>query len=198
MKASSSISRVSGVVIACGLLLATALGGQTGQRVEVPRIEQPTVEEFQKALDGYVQLRGKVAGSLKPVSKDATPKELDENQTRMLRAIATARVNAQQGDIFRPSFQEYVRRRLAEVFSRPDGKAVRSSVLDENPVGTAVRINGPYPDGLPLTTMPPQVLEVLPKLPKDLEYRFVGSRLILFDSHAHIVVDYVDRLLPGV
>ena len=79
------------------------------------------------------------------------------------------------------------------MFSRPDGKAVRSSILDENPVGTAVRINGPYPDVIPLTTMPPQVLEVLPKLPKDLEYRFVGSRLILFDAHAHMVIDYVDN-----
>ena len=204
MRTTSMIATASGVVMFGALLLATLSGGQTGkpvesgQRVEVPRTDQPAVDEFQKAVDAYMQLRGKVAGSIKPVSKDATPAELDANQTQTIRAMASARVNAKQGDIFRPAFQEYLRSRLSEVFSRPEGKAVRSSILDENPIGTTVRINGPYPDQIPLATMPVQVLEVLPKLPKDLEYRFVGSRLILFDSHAHMIVDIADRVLPGV
>ena len=33
--------------------------------------------------------------------------------------------------------------------------------------------------------MPPQVLAALPKLPEDIEYRFIGDRLILLDVHAH-------------
>jgi len=203
MRATSTIGTACGIAMLGALLAATSLGSQTGQRVEsgqrveVPRPEQPVVDEFQKALDSYMKMRGKAVGSVKPVSKDATPQELDANQTQTIRALATARADAKPGDIFRPAFQEYLRRRLSDVFSRPDGKAVRSSILDENPVGTAVRINGPYPDVIPLTTMPPQVLEVLPKLPKDLEYRFVGSRLILFDAHAHMVIDYVDNALPG-
>ena len=46
--------------------------------------------------------------------------------------------------------------------------------------------------------MPPQLLSALPKLPEELEYRFIGERLILFDHHAHVIVDYVDRALPRV
>jgi len=155
------------------------------------------VEEFQKAAGAYIQLRDKAASTVKPVSKDATPQQLDDNQIQTLRAVAAARVNAKPGDVFHPAFQEYLRGRLKQVFAGPDGKALRSSILDENPVGTSVRINGPYPEQLPLTTMPPQVLEALPKLPKDLEYRFVGGRLILYDAHAHMVIDYIDRVLPG-
>jgi hypothetical protein len=44
--------------------------------------------------------------------------------------------------------------------------------------------------------MPPDVLAALPQLPEELQYRFVGSRLILLDSKAHIVVDYVSDVLP--
>ena len=45
--------------------------------------------------------------------------------------------------------------------------------------------------------MPPDLLEVLPALPVELEYRFVGEALILLDTVAHIVVDYIPDVLPG-
>jgi hypothetical protein len=63
--------------------------------------------------------------------------------------------------------------------------------MDENPVGTAIQVNGRYPDTVPLSTMPPDVLAALPPLPEDMEYRFVGNRLILLDTKAHIIVDFV-------
>jgi hypothetical protein len=44
--------------------------------------------------------------------------------------------------------------------------------------------------------MPPQVLKALPKLEEDLEYRFIGERLVLMDAHAHIIVDFTDDVLP--
>ena len=84
------------------------------------------------------------------------------------------------------------------MFKGADGKQLRASILDENPIGAAVSINGPYPDSIPLSTMPPQILNALPKLPEELEFRFIGERLILFDHHAHLIVDYVDRALPRV
>jgi hypothetical protein len=43
--------------------------------------------------------------------------------------------------------------------------------------------------------MPPQVLAALPKLPQELEYRFVGARLILLDTHADIILDFVEGVL---
>jgi hypothetical protein len=44
--------------------------------------------------------------------------------------------------------------------------------------------------------MPPPVLEPLPKLEEDLEYRFVGERLVLVDAHAHLIVDFTEDVLP--
>jgi hypothetical protein len=68
--------------------------------------------------------------------------------------------------------------------------------MDENPGPIRLAVNGRYPDSVPLATMPPQVLAQLPRLPDDLEYRFIASRLILLDVHAHIIVDYIDDALP--
>ena len=42
----------------------------------------------------------------------------------------------------------------------------------------------------------PDLLAALPKLPTEFEYRFVGDRLILLDKHAHLIVDWVDNVLP--
>jgi hypothetical protein len=37
--------------------------------------------------------------------------------------------------------------------------------------------------------MPPNVLAALPALPEDIEYRFAGRQLFLFDTRAGIVID---------
>ena len=187
---------VAAAILATGLISANRLGTQTGQRLDVSPTNQTVVTEFQKALADYVKIRDTAIASFKPVAKDATPVEIDVNQRLTSRAIANARAQARPGSVFHPAVREYVRRTLADVFKQLDGKGVRASILDENPIGTAVRINGPYPDGIPLATMPPQVLEALPRLPPDLEYRFVGDRLILFDSHAQLIIDYIDAALP--
>ena len=70
-----------------------------------------------------------------------------------------------------------IRKLLAGVFTGPDGRQMKPAMMEENP-GQAVklRVNGRYPDTIPLSTMPPQVLRALPKLPRELEYRFIGGR----------------------
>ena len=54
-------------------------------------------------------------------------------------------------------------------------------------------VNGRYPDEVPISTVPPQVLAQLPKLPEELEYRFIQNNLILFDPHSHTIADFVER-----
>jgi len=196
MRAAFAAMFTIGAMLAAGSL-APAMAGQTGQRDAVPSADQQAVAEFERTVAVYVQLRDKVVASIKTVPRDASPQELEADQALIRSGVTSARAGAKEGDIFRPAIQSYLRRRLVEVFKRPDGPIVRASILEENPIGTPARVNGPYPETIPLTTMPPQLLEALPKLPKDLEFRFVGDRLILFDSHAHLIVDFINRALPG-
>jgi hypothetical protein len=44
--------------------------------------------------------------------------------------------------------------------------------------------------------MPLQVLATLPKLDEGLEYRFIGRRLVLMDTHANLMVDFTENVLP--
>jgi hypothetical protein len=42
----------------------------------------------------------------------------------------------------------------------------------------------------------PALLQVLPPLPRELEYRFVDRDLVLIDIHADLVVDILKEALP--
>jgi hypothetical protein len=54
-----------------------------------------------------------------------------------------------------------------------------------------IKVNAKYPDAAPLPTVPPNLLAALPKLPEDLEYRFINRDLILLDVHANVIVDFM-------
>jgi hypothetical protein len=58
-------------------------------------------------------------------------------------------------------------------------------------------VNMRYPDDVPISTVPPEVLQTLPRLSEDMEYRFIGRHLILLDSHAHVVADFIPDAIPG-
>ena len=89
-----------------------------------------------------------------------------------------------------------IKRLLAAVFAGPEGKLLKASIMDENPVGISIAVNSRYPDTVPISTVPPDVLQTLPALTEDMEYRFVGDNLILLDAHAHIIADYIPDAIP--
>jgi len=89
-----------------------------------------------------------------------------------------------------------VKRVLGEVLSGPAGKTIKASIMDENPGVPKLVINERYPSSVPLSTMPPEILEPLPELKGELEYRFIGRRLILLDTEADIILDFTGNVLP--
>jgi hypothetical protein len=150
-------------------------------------------------LRDYIELHLKLERSLPKLPKEATPQQIDRNQRAFEKLMREARTKAKPGDLFTPEAQPVIKRLLATVFGGPDGKELKASIMDENPVDPAklkLSVNGRYPDTVPLASVPPQVLQTLPKLSEDLEYRFVGDWLILLDAHAHVIADYIDNALP--
>jgi hypothetical protein len=156
--------------------------------------------DFHKRVEDYEALSKKLASKLPRLSKNSTPQEIDRDQRAMEQLIVQARANAKQGDMFPPGMQTFVRDLLADVFSGPRGAEARKAVHDEVPdefLAVKPVINKRYPDEVPLSTMPPRVLARLPKIPDELEYRFVGDNLILMDAHAHIILDFVANAIPA-
>jgi len=154
--------------------------------------------EFTKRVEEYMAVHEKVheKGGVPGLAKEATPEQIDQYQRALARAIQQLRPRAKPGDVFTKQIRAYFRRQLDGVFAGPEGRKLKASIMDENPGPIKLQINGRYPDTVPLATMPPQVLAELPKLPQELEYRFIGERLILLDVPAHLIVDYIEEALP--
>ena len=73
--------------------------------------------------------------------------------------------------------------------------AVWAVIMEENPGGFRRDIDGPYPDGKSYSTMPGIILERLPQLPDDIQFRFVGPHLILFDVRASTIIDQLPNAI---
>jgi hypothetical protein len=153
-----------------------------------------TLVDFTKRVDGYVALHRKLEDTLPKLPKQTDPTEIDRHQRALSRLIQEARKDARQGDLFTPAMQRLVRTILRPIFAGADGQQVKKEILDnEYKGGVKLAANGRYPDEVPISTVPPQVLAQLPRLPEELEYRFIRTSLILFDPHAHVIADFVER-----
>jgi hypothetical protein len=156
-----------------------------------------TMVSFTERVDAYLKLQKAEVAKLPALKDGSTPLEIDQHQRALGTAIARARAGARPGDVFTPDMQRVARKLMARLFKDTRRRReLRESVMDENPTNVRFKVNDRYPDTVPLSTMPPDVLRNLPPLPEALEYRFVGDALILLDPDAHIVVDYVTRALP--
>jgi hypothetical protein len=116
----------------------------------------------------------------------------------MAEKIQAARADAKQGDIFTPEIEVYFRKRIAAALRGRNGTKIRSSLRHAEPVhGIQLHVNQPYPDGVPLQSVPPTLLLNLPRLPKDLEYRIVGHDLALHDIGPNLIVDFIPGAIPS-
>jgi hypothetical protein len=147
-------------------------------------------------LKNYLDIHKKLEAGLPELPTEATPEQIDRNQRLFEQKMRDARKNAPRGEIFTAEAEPVIRRLLASVFGGPDGKELMASILDDNPAGMNLTVNMRYPDEVPLSTVPPEVLQTLPKLSEDMEYRFIGHHLILLDAHAHVVADFIPDAMP--
>lgn len=181
-------------------------GPPTGDQVKAPppasapqqagESDAQTVAAFAERVKQYVELHNKLEKTLPPLPKETNPTVIDKHQRALEALIKEHRKTARRGDIFTPDAERLIRRVFAQIFTGAEGARLKATIMDENPSSVKLAVNSRYPDEVPLSTMPPQVLAMLPKLPDHLEYRFIGSRLILLDVHAHTIADYIENALP--
>jgi hypothetical protein len=186
-------------LVLAGLLVAQSPGA--GPRAAPKPVQkQPArvnasaavLQDFVKRVEVYVALHKKLEDTLPKLSKQTTPQEIDTHERALAKLIQEARKDAKAGDLLTVRMQRFVRGVLGPIFSGKDGLQIKNEILDKEYKGNVkLAVNGRYPDEVPVSTMPPQVLVALPKLPEELEYRFIQTNLILFDPHAHIIPDFM-------
>lgn len=177
--------------VALLLLVSAASADQT--RVNP---DARAIADFMDKVKDYVALHQKLEATLPKVPTDATSQQLDDSQRALAQLLHQARPGAKEGDLFIKAVRGVLRRQLLRVFRGPGGRDLKDTVMEDNAGPIQLQVNGRYPDGIPLSTVPAEVLQALPKLPAELEYRFVGTRLILFDEHAHLVADIMNDAVP--
>ena len=184
-----SFTRVRQIIAA--LLVAAALPhAQTPKPGTNP--EAQVLLDFKARVDKYVELRKKADATAPPSKKTNDATELRTAQQSLAERIGAARTPAKQGDIFTPEITARFRALLHPEVKQPGTKA---TIKDDNPGNIPFKVNGPYPSKEPLSTVPPNVLQSLPPLPKDIEYRFVSKHLILRDARANLIIDYIPNAI---
>lgn len=152
---------------------------------------------FLKNVDGYVKLHKSVEATLPSIKPTDLPELIYAHQLALARKIREARPNAKQGDIFTEDGEKAFRFTIKHELSGPQGPKARATIRQGEPLTTIhLKVNEPYPDGVPLTTVPPSLLLKFPKLPDQVAYRIVGGDLLLLDVAANLVVDRIPEVTP--
>jgi hypothetical protein len=145
------------------------------------------VEDFTARVSSYYALRSQLQRGLPSLKVTDHPAEIRSSQFALAERIRVARHGAKPGEIFTPTIRVEFRKVLSQVI---DANTL-GAIMDDNPGRLSHHINATYPEGEPFSTMPPNILAALPRLPDDIHYRFLGRELILLDTAANVILDRI-------
>jgi hypothetical protein len=157
------------------------------------------VADFRKKVDDYAKLRDKAEGVIPDIKRTEKPAEINKAEQSLADKIRELRPAAKRGDMFTPATEAMFRRLLRPTVTKgEDGAENKKIIKDDAPAPKEVpfKVNADYPKETALSTVPPDVLLTLPQLPKEVEYRFVGKHLILYDAKANLIIDYMLNAIP--
>jgi hypothetical protein len=103
----------------------------------------------------------------------------------------TARRDVRQGTSFSPAIAARFREVIADAIDDADIKGLVDDVEDGDVV-VDLAVHEPVPEWA-MDALPDALLNRLPSLPAAVEYRIVSGSLVLWDTHAEILID----ALPG-
>jgi hypothetical protein len=153
------------------------------------------VKEFQGRIDNYLSAKKKQDIAKKPTD---SPSKLAQEKEQTAEKTKKARPEAQRGDIFTPPVAAYFKKQIESTLQGPQGDKVRASLRHAEPLpNVQLKVNAKYPKNLPLQSTPPTLLMNLPPLPKGLQYRIVGSTLVLYDVSSGLVADFIPNAVPA-
>ena len=149
--------------------------------------------DFKSRIDTYMELHNRLEKQAPPLKETKDPAQIKASQDVLAQKIREARKDAKPGEIFTPEIRQLFRRLMYPETKGSDGAETKAAIAEEKQElkDVKIRVNAAYPDDAPLMTVPPNILAALPKLPEDLEFRFVHKHMILLDVHANLIVDYV-------
>jgi len=151
--------------------------------------------DFKNRIDDYLEIRKKAGKGAPSLSETKDPAKIKAAEAALAAGIQRLRVTAQPGDIFAPEIQKTFRRLLAPEMKGEDSQDTKEILKDDAPKSVPLKVNAKYPEKAALPTVPSNLLLSLPSLPEELEYRIIGKHLILRDTGADLIVDYIPNAI---
>jgi uncharacterized protein YaaR (DUF327 family) len=167
-------------------------GRQTSGSVETDRM----ITSFERRVKEYAVLRERLEEKLPKLSKDSTPEQIKAHKAAFEEIVRSARPAAKQGDLFTPDIADYIRTTIQNMYKGQKLQELREEIMEAETGGVTLRVNYTYPESEELMQIPPTLLLKLPRLPKQVKYRFVGSHMLLVDRENGLIVDYMLNALP--
>lgn len=177
-------------VHAVAIVIVLTLAGTVPRQAKPMDVHMPWT--FTVRVAEYVELHRRLAAGMTDSTLCADPEELSRQATALAAAIRGARPLADEGDIFTADVASAFRARIAYAIRSAGVDAMAADSEDEEWV---IEANATLPWGTG-RYVPPAIVNALPGLPAELEYRFVGDDLVLIDVEANLVVDVLRDAFP--
>jgi hypothetical protein len=182
-------------------IVALALAGCLGQLAGAAGAADPVnpdsaiVQDFTKRVNDYMQIHKDAERKMPKLKPTNAVADIRRHTRALGEVIRQNRSSANQGDIFTSAIATEFRRLIGLAMAGGNTRRVERSMKNAEPVRMVLKVNDPYPSGIPRQSTPPTLLLNLPPLPPELEYRIVSRSLVLLDSKANIVVDVMPNAI---
>ena len=181
------------------ITLANTHHGRLSECQPASTYDAAAVAEFTDKLQEYLSVRQEVARDLLAERLFDDPGEMLFVRDALKRLIREARPYARAGDLFTPRAAAAFRHIIAATADadRVDPKDFARELRAERlPGAKPPAVNHSY-DWRLGAWMWPALLQALPPLPPDLQYRIVDDDLVLIDLRANLVVDILEHALAA-
>jgi hypothetical protein len=174
----------------------TILDGQTPAGPQ--DLKAPGFQEFSDRVQKYLKVHKSVEGTLPKLKSTSDPALIEKHQKALGRKIKEAREHAKRGDIFTPAATDEFKKAITNEFQSPRAPNAQATITQGAPLKEVhLRVNQTYPTSVPLTSVPPSLLQNLPKLPEEIAYRVAGHDFVLMDVSANLVLDLIPGVIPA-
>jgi hypothetical protein len=157
----------------------------------------PALAAFEQRVEEYAGLHRRLEAGLPPLETATDPERFITHRKKLVAAIKAARPSGRQGDFFDRSVAPVFRSVIAEALYGLDVEGLLLDLFEEHPRtwGYRVSVYDTYP-GWATREMPGLLLQRLPALPEELEYRIIDHDLAILDADAGLVLDVLAFAIP--
>ena len=184
------------VAAAMGAVIVASLASASSRPSQ--RQTQVALASFAVGVDAYMATRARAIQEVPWPPRTASFREVVAAFERRFQAVQRARADAAPGNVFSENVARMLRETIAFTLEEYDidVKDLLAELRREVPKGAPQpRLNEEFPWGRG-AAIPMVLIEALPSLPAELQYRLVDRDLVLFDVGLGLVVDILPKALP--